>query len=45
LGGTTKSGVGGISGIDTLLSGAYIEVDGGKSPEKKKIFLGLKFLP
>lgn len=33
-----RVGVGGISGIDTLLSGAYIEVDGGKSPEKRKFF-------
>jgi paraquat-inducible protein B len=29
-----RIGTSGVSGIDTLLSGSYIEVDGGKSPEK-----------
>ncbi|WP_409360537.1 intermembrane transport protein PqiB [Acinetobacter beijerinckii] len=40
-----RVGVGGISGIDTLLSGAYIEVDGGKSPEKQENFSGLEVPP
>jgi paraquat-inducible protein B len=29
-----RIGTSGVSGIDTLLSGSYIEVDGGKSEEK-----------
>lgn len=40
-----RVGVGGISGIDTLLSGAYIEVDGGKSTEKQENFSGLEVPP
>lgn len=40
-----RVGMGGITGIDTLLSGAYIEVDGGKSKEKKVDFQGLENPP
>lgn len=40
-----RVGAGGISGIDTLLSGAYIEVDGGKSEEKATNFIGLEVPP
>ena len=40
-----RVGTGGISGIDTLFSGAYIEVDGGKSEEKLTEFTGLEVPP
>ncbi|EPL4221263.1 TPA: intermembrane transport protein PqiB [Acinetobacter baumannii] len=40
-----RIGTSGVSGIDTLLSGSYIEVDGGKSPEKKLEFTGLEIPP
>jgi paraquat-inducible protein B len=36
---------GSISGLGTLLSGAYIGVDGGRSPEKKTSFKGLDTPP
>ena len=40
-----RIGTSGVSGIDTLLSGAYIEVDGGRSEEKKDEFTGLEVPP
>ncbi|WP_164071903.1 MlaD family protein, partial [Acinetobacter soli] len=40
-----RIGTSGVSGIDTLLSGAYIEVDGGKSKEKQEEFTGLEVPP
>lgn len=40
-----RIGTGGISGIDTLLSGAYIDVDGGKSQQKERVFKGLETPP
>ena len=40
-----RIGTSGVSGIDTLLSGSYIEVDGGKSEEKKLEFTGLEVPP
>ncbi|GAB3256120.1 PqiB family protein [Chitinimonas naiadis] len=40
-----RIGVGGISGIDTVLSGAYIEVDSGSSTETLKDFTGLENPP
>lgn len=40
-----RIGAGGVSGINTLLSGAYIEVDGGKSDEKQLKFQGLETPP
>ncbi|MEM9995584.1 MAG: MlaD family protein, partial [Acinetobacter pittii] len=40
-----RIGTSGVSGIDTLLSGSYIEVDGGKSEEKKLEFTGLEIPP
>lgn len=40
-----RIGTSGVSGIDTLLSGSYIEVDGGKSEEKKLEFTGLETPP
>ncbi|NUF64970.1 MCE family protein [Acinetobacter bereziniae] len=40
-----RVGTGGISGIDTLLSGAYIEVDGGKAEQKQETFTGLEVPP
>lgn len=36
---------GGISGLNTLFSGAYIGVDAGKSPEDEDNFLGLEVPP
>ncbi|MBP0532765.1 hypothetical protein J8J19_21600, partial [Mycobacterium tuberculosis] len=36
---------GSISGLGTLLSGAYIGVDGGRSQEKKSVFKGLDTPP
>ncbi|WP_171263334.1 intermembrane transport protein PqiB [Acinetobacter sp. ANC 4648] len=35
----------GVSGIDTLLSGAYIEVDGGNAKEEEDKFIGLEVPP
>lgn len=40
-----RVGIGGISGIGTLLSGAYIGVDIGSSSEPKKAFKGLEKPP
>lgn len=40
-----RIGTGGISGINTLLSGAYIGVAGGKSNIKKDEFVGLESPP
>ncbi|WP_228254916.1 PqiB family protein [Aquirhabdus parva] len=42
---TPRVGASGISGIDTLLSGAYIGVDGGKSDILKEHFTGLESPP
>ena len=38
-------GISGLSGFDTLLSGAYIGVDGGKAKETKDNFVGLESPP
>ena len=40
-----RIGISGISGIETLLSGAYIGVDIGASEEEKKNFVGLEKPP
>jgi len=40
-----RIGINGISGIDTLLSGAYIGVDIGASSEKKDSYIGLEQPP
>ncbi|WOE32884.1 MULTISPECIES: intermembrane transport protein PqiB [unclassified Acinetobacter] len=40
-----RIGTNGVSGIDTLLSGPYIEVEGGKAHQKETDFLGLEFPP
>lgn len=40
-----RIGAGGISGISTLLSGAYIGVAGGKSQTEKEDFVGLEAPP
>src|SRR5882672_1563349 len=40
-----RIGAGGVSGIDTVLSGAYIGVDTGKSPAPRKEFVGLESPP
>jgi len=40
-----RIGVGGVSGLGTLLSGAYIGVDIGASKEKTKTFVGLERPP
>ena len=40
-----RIGASGVSGIDTLLSGSYIGVEGGKSGQKKVDFTGLEFPP
>jgi len=40
-----RVGVGGISGIGTLLSGAYIGVDAGQSEQARTAFLGLESPP
>ncbi|HEY4069424.1 MAG TPA: MlaD family protein [Burkholderiaceae bacterium] len=40
-----RIGVGGVSGVDTLLSGAYIGVDTGASHEERKDFTGLEEPP
>lgn len=40
-----RIGTSGISGFDTLLSGSYIEVDGGKAEQKQIDFVGLETPP
>ncbi|AXW87446.1 MCE family protein [Lonsdalea britannica] len=40
-----RVGMGGVTGIDTLLSGAYIGVDKGASEESKRAFSGLEAPP
>jgi paraquat-inducible protein B len=40
-----RIGAGGVSGIDTVLSGAYIGVDTGKSTAPRKEFVGLENPP
>ncbi|WKV51024.1 intermembrane transport protein PqiB [Dickeya fangzhongdai] len=40
-----RVGMSGVSGIDTLLSGAYIGVDKGYSPEARREFTGLETPP
>jgi paraquat-inducible protein B len=40
-----RIGASGVSGLGTLLSGAYIGVDAGKSPEVKQEFVGLERVP
>lgn len=40
-----RIGVGGVSGIDTLLSGAYIGVDAGSSEQTAREFTGLETPP
>ncbi|SDB93938.1 PqiB family protein [Acinetobacter boissieri] len=40
-----RIGTTGVSGIDTLLSGSYIEVDGGKISEEQTDFVGLETPP
>lgn len=40
-----RIGAGGISGIDTVLSGAYIGVDSGESDEAQSEFVGLETPP
>jgi paraquat-inducible protein B len=40
-----RVGVGGVSGLGTLISGAFIEVDVGKSTEKVDTFVGLEKPP
>ncbi|MED5620658.1 PqiB family protein [Ideonella sp. BN130291] len=40
-----RVGTGGVSGLSTLLSGAYIGVDAGVSPEAQKHFVGLEVPP
>ena len=40
-----RVGVGGVSGLGTLLSGAYIGVDVGTSTEEQKEFVGLEHPP
>lgn len=40
-----RIGAGGVSGVDTLLSGAFIGADAGKEDERKKRFVGLEVPP
>ncbi|MDR8398354.1 MlaD family protein [Paraburkholderia sp. USG1] len=40
-----RIGIGGVSGVDTLLSGAYIGVDTGTSKESRIMFTGLETPP
>ncbi|TEO19057.1 MCE family protein [Pseudomonas aeruginosa] len=40
-----RIGTGGVSGIDTLLSGAYIAVDAGSEQASSKVFTGLEIPP
>ena len=40
-----RVGVGGISGLGTLLSGAYIGIDPGKAREERRHFIGLEVPP
>lgn len=40
-----RVGIGGVTGIDTLLSGAYIGADKGNSPQSNRDFIGLESPP
>ncbi|MDX5629092.1 MULTISPECIES: MlaD family protein [unclassified Brenneria] len=40
-----RVGIGGVTGIDTLLSGAYIGADKGNSPQSSRDFVGLESPP
>ncbi|UDJ83502.1 PqiB family protein [Kosakonia oryzae] len=40
-----RVGMSGVSGIDTLISGAYIDVDKGKNPQPRSEFIGLENPP
>lgn len=40
-----RVGMSGVSGIDTLISGAYIDVDKGKNPQPRSEFVGLENPP
>ncbi|MEM5386344.1 MlaD family protein [Paraburkholderia phymatum] len=40
-----RIGMSGVSGIDTLISGAYIGVDAGRSPQPRRVFTGLETPP
>ncbi|MBM3116981.1 intermembrane transport protein PqiB [Jeongeupia naejangsanensis] len=40
-----RVGAGGVSGLDTLLSGAYIGMDIGKSPDNQRHYTGLETPP
>jgi paraquat-inducible protein B len=40
-----RIGIGGVSGVDTLLSGAYIAADAGSSEETSRTFTGLETPP
>lgn len=40
-----RIGIGGVSGVDTLLSGAYIAVDAGTAKESARSFTGLETPP
>jgi len=40
-----RIGTGGVSGLGTLLSGAYIAVDAGESPDEERFFTGLEAPP
>lgn len=40
-----RIGIGGVSGLGTLLSGAYIGVDAGKSENSRTAFVGLEAAP
>jgi paraquat-inducible protein B len=40
-----RIGIGGVSGVDTLLSGAYIGVDKGRSTSPERMFTGLETPP
>ncbi|MFO1272964.1 MAG: MlaD family protein [Rubrivivax sp.] len=40
-----RVGTGGISGLGTLLSGAYIGTDAGESPDEERFFTGLEAPP
>lgn len=40
-----RIGAGGVSGLTTLMSGAYIAVDPGKSPTRRSDFVGLETPP
>ncbi|MDQ8201764.1 intermembrane transport protein PqiB [Pelagicoccus sp. SDUM812003] len=40
-----RIGLGGVSGVGTLLSGAYIELEPGSSSESERAFVGLEEIP